>query len=797
MATNATNQESSSSGTMALSQRQFDQLLSAVSASAEQAGTLDSKIDKLRDELRREQQLNAEKLAKKAKLDRPHAFKSKGNEEQHRFLDKALVELENTEVELEKAGPLVESISEPSSSSELSTTIKNVLAFVIEGKKLINQRQKLIRMADRSELRWMVVGEYEADELADDEEDEKRIAKAIKSAEKKAEGMKRRKRSRTGPAASYRGSKFAPANSVQAQPPMTRPYTPVQSATPYTRPIGPCFACHGYGHLRSGCTKFSASGRGPLYPFSSSMSGSMMGVEWCSCDSDREGWPLEFEAEASEVFEGLEPLNKLSCVKGRLRERYEYWNSVLHAPEPILSIVKEGYFLPLVHEPAPFYRPNHCSVNVHESFVTDAVSELLLQQCVRTVSGRPHICSPLLVVVNQNSGKKRLVISLRYLNLFLWKDKFKYEDIRTAIEYFEKDGYMCTFDLKSGYHHVDICEASQKYLGFQWKGVYYVFTVLPFGLASACYVFTKLLRPIVKYFRSQGHKLVIYVDDGILVGPDYQHAKQLCDLVMDALDRAGFVLNKEKSCLQPRQIARWLGFQIDLRQGSITIPDEKVLIVQQAIARLIMGPNQLHPIKCIASIVGKLISFSIAVGCVVRLRTRALYKVILSGDSWYSSVRLTQEALNELEFWHTNLEFFNGQPLWRSPSAVRLVYSDASDTGYAGYWVEHGVHVAQGLWTIEESELSSTWRELQAVALVLRSVATKLAHCNLRWFTDNQNVVRIIQVGSRKDHLQSIAIEIFKQCFLNSIKIDVEWIPRQENELADYYSRVVDWDVGV
>ena len=223
------------------------------------------------------------------------------------------------------------------------------------------------------------------------------------------------------------------------------------------------------------------------------MLGSMMGVEWCSCDSDREGWPLEFEAEASEVFEGLEPLNKLSCVKGRLRERYEYWNSVLHAPEPILSIVKEGYFLPLVHEPAPFYRPNHCSVNVHESFVTDAVSELLLQQCVRTVSGRPHICSPLLVVVNQNSGKKRLVISLRYLNLFLWKDKFKYEDIRTAIEYFEKDGYMCTFDLKSGYHHVDICEASQKYLGFQWKGVYYVFTVLPFGLASACYVFTKLL----------------------------------------------------------------------------------------------------------------------------------------------------------------------------------------------------------------------------------------------------------------------------------------------------------------
>ncbi len=56
--------------------------------------------------------------------------------------------------------------------------------------------------------------------------------------------------------------------------------------------------------------------------------------------------------------------------------------------------------------------------------------------------------------------------------------------------------HMCTFDLKSGYHHVDVCELSQKYLGFEWKGAYNVFTVLSFGLASACYVFSKLLRPI-------------------------------------------------------------------------------------------------------------------------------------------------------------------------------------------------------------------------------------------------------------------------------------------------------------
>ena len=69
------------------------------------------------------------------------------------------------------------------------------------------------------------------------------------------------------------------------------------------------------------------------------------------------------------------------------------------------------------------------------------------------------------------------------LNLFLWRNKFKYEDIRMALSYFQKQDFLCTFDLKSGYHHVDIHKDSQTYLGFEWEGKHYVFTVLPFGLA--------------------------------------------------------------------------------------------------------------------------------------------------------------------------------------------------------------------------------------------------------------------------------------------------------------------------
>ena len=113
---------------------------------------------------------------------------------------------------------------------------------------------------------------------------------------------------------------------------------------------------------------------------------------------------------------------------------------------------------------------------------------------------RPQVCSPLSVVTT-SKGKKRLVLNLRYLSQFLQKDSFICEDLHTVTLLFGKGDHLVTFDLKAGYHHVDRHEKHWTYLGFEWyvgpKLPDYVFTVLPFGLASACYIFTKLLRPLV------------------------------------------------------------------------------------------------------------------------------------------------------------------------------------------------------------------------------------------------------------------------------------------------------------
>lgn len=198
--------------------------------------------------------------------------------------------------------------------------------------------------------------------------------------------------------------------------------------------------------------------------------------------------------------------------------------------------------------------------------------------------------------------------------------------------------------------------------------------------------------------------------------------------------------------------------------------------------------------RAIASIVGKIIAMGLGIGPVARLRTRALYSLVGQRTTWHDTLHLDDEAIDEVKFWLSSINCFNGQSIWKSASAVRLVYSDASSTGFGGYVLEHGRHVAHGQWTCSEMGKSSTWRELVAVKRILQAVACKIAYHRVRWFTDNQNVVRIINTGSRVAELQAVALEIFSLAFRHQIKIDPEWIPRDQNQLADYYSKLVDYD---
>ncbi|KAL5463210.1 hypothetical protein EMCRGX_G032089 [Ephydatia muelleri] len=784
----------------------LDTILAAITSSQRETR-------ELRAELRAAQEEAAERAARKS--EKPYHFQKKAHEDQAFFNESVMDHILEAESQLSRAARLV-------ADGPAKVALEKAKQSLKLGKDALSHRQKLIKLADRSDFGWAVVNEYEADALAVDSDDEKRLDRAERAAERRANAKKRKSedaervkkmeheaQDRAKAAARWSGAGVVAGAGALGKPALPRGSGPVV-----------CYGCGEAGHFKRECPKKSVVAYPLVVEHSGGICGdtSALGVGGSAAPDQEAAHGLSpvvlqdgLSLEGSHTVE-LSPEagtdgDELACtqrcweyeevkknsmaVKGRLRQHVEYWVEELHATQWIIDMIRDGYMLPFHVEPPAYRRGNKNTAYANSVFVCKAVADLVGGGFVEEVTEQPFICSPVSVVEN-SAGKKRLVVNLRHVNQYLLKRKFKYEDLRIAMMLFSQGELMFSFDLKSGYHHVDIARHHRKYLGFEWERQFYVFTVLPFGLASAPYVFTKLLRPLVKLWRSRGLKCLMYLDDGIVAVKGKESAEKASMWVRGSLERAGFVMNVDKSVWTPSHRVMWLGFNIDLLDGYVSVPREKVDMLV-ALLRVALLSSWLRA-KQIASIVGRIISMGIALGPVSRFMTRNLYAVLESRYAWCDVLEVSPQARAELEFWVDCLHCYNSQPIWHSPSAVRVVYSDASDTGYGGYTVEHGMHVAHGNWLPEEAVKSSTWRELVAVSRVLDSIAPKLRNVRVRWFSDNQNVVRIIQVGSRKAHLQEQAMRVFETCIAYQIRLEPEWLPREENELADFISRIIDYD---
>jgi hypothetical protein len=156
----------------------------------------------------------------------------------------------------------------------------------------------------------------------------------------------------------------------------------------------------------------------------------------------------------------------------------------------------------------------------------------------------------------------------------------KFEDHKKALDYFVEGGHPIKFDLKSGYHHIDIFPEHRRYVGFcrtlpGGTKIFFVFNVLPFGLSTAPYIFTKLLRPLVKLWRCRGLHTVVYLDDGINYEQSIDKAQYASHHMQGDLCAAGFVINEEKSIWVPTQTIEWLGIIWDAKSGLISIRQKR------------------------------------------------------------------------------------------------------------------------------------------------------------------------------------------------------------------------------
>jgi len=120
--------------------------------------------------------------------------------------------------------------------------------------------------------------------------------------------------------------------------------------------------------------------------------------------------------------------------------------------------------------------------------------------------------------------------------------------------------FFTKIDVKDAYLTIPIFHEHKKCLHIRWKVVFYQFISLCFGLASAPWAFTNLLKPVVAFCRKRGIRLIIiFLDDILILNESKSGAEKDFELVVSIPERCGFLIDREKSAVEATRKIEYLG----------------------------------------------------------------------------------------------------------------------------------------------------------------------------------------------------------------------------------------------
>ena len=205
---------------------------------------------------------------------------------------------------------------------------------------------------------------------------------------------------------------------------------------------------------------------------------------------------------------------KILPQAGKLKYFVQAWKRLTQDPWILETI--QGYRIPFREQPPIKQIPSFVFSEKERTALSAEIQKLLEEAISPAEAADGFVSNGFLVPKKED--KWRLILNLKALNTYTVCEHFKMEDIRSVKDLLVRGDYMCKLDLKDAYLSVPITAAHRRYLQFQWQGVTYQYNALPFGLATAPRVFTKLLKPVLAHLRAKGLRIVAYLDDILLIG---------------------------------------------------------------------------------------------------------------------------------------------------------------------------------------------------------------------------------------------------------------------------------------
>ena len=294
-------------------------------------------------------------------------------------------------------------------------------------------------------------------------------------------------------------------------------------------------------------------------------------------------------------------------VGGRLQSFWEIWAHKGANPK-VVSILKEGYVLPFKVRPPLVRDPlivSGYANPIRDSHLQEAVQALIEKKAVERVRVQTSLAFfNRLFIVPKPNHKWRPILDLSTLNQFLCVKTFKMETPETIRTSLQQEEWVTSLDFSDAYFHIPIHFTSRKFLRFHFQNQSYQFRALPFGLSTAPMEFTGVVKEVKLMAQSQGIRIHQYLDDWLIRAPTKESCHQGTQSLLALCQELGWMVNMQKSELEPQQVFDFVGYQYDLLNGVVRPTQNRWEALQQKITVLLQ--NRSCRVRTFMSLIGLL-----------------------------------------------------------------------------------------------------------------------------------------------------------------------------------------------
>ena len=352
------------------------------------------------------------------------------------------------------------------------------------------------------------------------------------------------------------------------------------------------------------------------------------------------------------------------------------------------------------------------------------------------------------------------------------------ETIRTSLQAGE---WVTSIDFKDTYFHLPIHSQSRKYMRFHVQGRSYQFIALPFGLSTPPMEFTVVAKEVKLMALQRGIRIHQYLDDWLVRGTSHPTCLQHTQTLVALCRELGWLVNKEKSELDPKQVFNFIGYQFDLKEGKVRPTPERWQALTDKIQSILSGPVCL--VWQFMSLIGLLTTTEKQVH-LGRLHMRPIQWHFENNcrvpESLEKAVPVPRSLHPHLKWWLEESNVLPGQPLHPIKHALQI-FIDVSKEGW-------GAHLnkltARGTRSLPESKLHINHLELKEfkdlcsnnIVLVATDITTVVAYINK-------------EGGMKSGPLCALLWRILTWCTRRQVTLKVWHIPGRLNVIADKLSR--------